>query len=93
MVKKIFLLIIIIIIVVGSYNILKQNQALKQKLIEAKNQLETLTKEKNKLESDIKYYQNEANLIKAAQQNLNYKLSNEKTIIIVPATSSTSTNQ
>lgn len=62
---------------------LKKTEA-EEKFSELQSRLNSLQAENNKTENDLRYYSNEANLLKELRSQLNYHLPDEKTIIVVP---------
>ncbi len=80
----IFLIIIVSVFAVEIFSMFKESRSLagdNQKLMA---QLQSLTDEKNKIQEDINYYSNAANLQKLLRQEFNYKQPGEKMIIVVP---------
>lgn len=53
--------------------------------------LEAITKENEKISNDIEYLKNPYNVLKEVRSHFNYRRQNEKLIVIIPETKSTST--
>lgn len=80
------LLLIVTIVFIGyhAYQFLVTKTETEKKFTELQNKLNGLETENKKIQDDIKYYSNTANLIKELRSQLNYHLPDEKMIIVVP---------
>lgn len=79
-------LLIVAIVFIGyhAYQFLAAKTEAEKKFTELQNKLNGLEAENKKVEDDIQYYSNTANLIKELRSQLNYHLPDEKMIIVVP---------
>lgn len=60
-----------------------KNEAQK-KFSELQMKLQSIVADNSKIQEDIRYYSNEANLLKEAKSQLNFRAPDEKMIIVVP---------
>lgn len=84
-------IIIVVLLVVGivfvgyhAYQFWLKKTESEEKFSELQNRLDSLRAENKQTEDDLKYYSNEANLLKELRSQFNYRLPDEKTIIVVP---------
>ncbi len=77
-------ILIVILIAVGwqVFSLAKDNQKVKDKFKKLANQLELVKKENNTLKEELEYYSKPENLVKELRARFNYKISDEKLIII-----------
>ncbi len=77
----------------GIYALVKERHALQTEVGSLRSEVKSLTDDNTKLQGDIQYYQNPANLLKAAKAQFNYRAPDESLIIVVPPTSTASSTQ
>jgi cell division protein FtsB len=82
------LIAVLLVIVIGllyevhGFTVERQSHEADLKSLNAR--LEALKSENKKLQSDIEYYSDEANLLKEARSELPYRSPDEKMLIVVP---------
>lgn len=74
----------------GIYGFIVENQSLEEKVAELETKTAALKEDITESESEIKYFSDEANLLKELKSQFNYREPGENLIIVIPATS---TNQ
>ncbi len=87
--------IVALIVVVSGFQLVRlyaEKSDLHRRLGELNETIDTLTTENTKLEGDVEYFGNDENLEKELKSKFNYVEPGEKLMIIVPGTSSTSTD-
>ena len=85
--KKIIIIgLIVLTAVLGLETIIlfRKQSALKKELQDIKNNIESLAKENDELQSRINYFSKPENLEKELRSKFNYKLPDEKMMIITP---------
>ncbi len=81
----VFLLVLgIVFIGYHAYQFWTKKVAIEEKFSDLQGKLNNLEAENKKIQGDLNYYSNEANLIKELRSQLNFHLPDEKTIIVVP---------
>ena len=74
------------------YRLNDQRIKLEEELSKITPRVEALAQENESLKKDIEYFANPENLLKELKSKFNYKLPDEKMIIVVPPRNQTSTN-
>ena len=67
-----------------NYQLFSERGEAQRNYAELKSKYDAVTDENVKIQNDIQYYSNAANLLKEARSQLNYHLPDEKEIIVVP---------
>ncbi|MDP3956615.1 MAG: septum formation initiator family protein [bacterium] len=82
----VMLLLVVAIVFVGyhAYQFYVTKGEAEKKFTELQTKLDGLETENKKVQNDIQYYSNTANLLKELRSQLNYHWPDEKTIIVVP---------
>ena len=81
----------IVLISWGLFRLIASKGELKSEISELSAKSASLTAENRELADQIDYFKNPANLLNEARKQTNYRLPNEKLIIIVPGMASSST--
>lgn len=71
----------------GIYRFFIENRQLENKTSELENKAAVLKENIQKSETEIKYFSEEANLLKELKSQFNYREPGENLIIVIPATS------
>lgn len=71
----------------GIYGFVAENRGLKEKTAGLEVKTAALKADIAKSESEIKYFSEEANLLKELKSQFNYRQAGEKLMIVIPATS------
>lgn len=84
-----FALILVLLVAIGllgykAYDFYLQKKVIEEKYAELESRAQELEKSNEKIKKDLEYYSLEANLEKEAKSQFNYKLPDEKMIIVVP---------
>lgn len=82
--------IIIVLLGWGIYDVMVEKGNFGGSADELRAELGALDEENTALESDISYFENPENLVKALKLQFHYRAPDEKLIILVPGTESTS---
>ena len=82
----VILLLAAVIVFVGyhAYQFYLTKEEAEKRFTELQTKLNGLESENRKVQDDIQYYSNTANLLKELRSQLNYHWPDEKTIIVVP---------
>lgn len=84
--------VLIVLLGWGIYGVMVEKGGLSGNVDKLRAELGALDEENTALESDISYYANSENLVKALKEQFNYRAPDEKLIILVsPASDSSST--
>jgi len=80
----ILVILVVILIAVGwqVFSLAKDNKKVKDEFKKLANQLESVKKENDTLKEELDYYSKPENLVKELRARFNYKISDEKLIII-----------
>lgn len=78
------LIILLAIVGVQVYRLNNQRIKLESELARTTPRIESLEQENEKLVKDLEYFANPENLLKELKSKFNYKLPDEKMIIVVP---------
>lgn len=80
----ILVILVVILIAVGwqVFSLAKDNKKVKDEFKKLANQLELVKKENDTLKEELDYYSKPENLVKELRARFNYKISDEKLIII-----------
>lgn len=80
----ILVILVVILIAVGwqVFSLAKDNRKVKDEFKKLANQLELVKKENDTLKEELDYYSKPENLVKELRARFNYKISDEKLIII-----------
>ncbi len=84
--------VIIVLLGWGIYGVVLEKGALSDDADLLRAELAALEGENHSLESDISYYANPENLVKALKEQFNYRAPDEKLIILVSPSTSTGTS-
>lgn len=82
--KILIVILIVFFIGAGILNLWKEKRDLKKEGEKLQAELSGLVEGNKKLENEIKYYEDEENLLKEAKSKFNYRAPDEKLFIIVP---------
>ncbi len=85
--KTILAIILITVIIIAGiqlYKLYGQNVSLQQKTSKLTADINEISDENSKLEADLKYFSNPANLEKELRARLNYKKPGEELMILIP---------
>ncbi|MFA5386398.1 MAG: septum formation initiator family protein [Candidatus Paceibacterota bacterium] len=80
----ILVILVVVLIAVGwqVFSMAKENKKVKDEFNKLASQLETVKKENDTLKEELDYYSKPENLLKELRARFNYKISDEKMIII-----------
>ena len=87
--KTIGVSVIVFLLGAGIVNLLREKRELEKEGGELEANLSELQKGNKKLQEEVRYFENEENLLKEAKSQFNYRAPEEKLFIIVPETTST----
>jgi hypothetical protein len=87
----VILCVVFALVATQAWSFYGRERVLVRQLGEMRAQYESAEKNYESLQADYKYYQNPANLTKELRSRFNYRLPEEKMIIVVPPARATST--
>jgi len=89
--KILILCILVLFLGWGVFNLEKEKIEMKKEYIKLKEITDKLYEENKKTQTQIEYYKNQENLLKASREQFNLKKEGETLMIIVPKMASSST--
>lgn len=85
--RAIIAVILVFFIILAGYQVYQfsvQEGSAKQLFLELEKKIQALELDNKRIEKDIEYFSDEANLEKEARSQFNYRLPDEKVIIVIP---------
>lgn len=82
------ILIVFLVLAAGAFQLIKNNNELREKVRGLSEKLEKIENENRHLNSQVEYLKVPENLLKAVKEQFNYRRAGEELIIIVPGATS-----